>query len=528
MAVGFALNPMAIGAMATDAGMDVYAKHLSDVTRAVGEAKYGKGALKEPGQVDRLRKVITDYMNYYQAQPKDLSPFERFMRMIFSNRLHERIGAELSKQLGEARKEIRGAEGFFKFAQAAMELTARNVPEVSPRVVDDVIEHMLGIRMAERGDIDVIRQIALDAGVAPQQYTEGGALKGRLPGRSLAPLVFVQPGAVDELQFRQMTKETPWLVNVVTPDQTDRIVTHTQLDKDHLLPKVTEDNLDQMAAMLGVSSGTDAASSSGQRGLGVFNLKSGKQVMAEVQRKAEFINNILQDLPEGMGIHLVPSLGILAQRSYFKGMPAGMKSFNDQDDVMVFMRGYWDKANNRIILTPSTGEGDIAEEVLHAILDPNPFEGPDRFYTQLAEKLRSKIPEDAPESDIEDHELVVKVYRVLRFNHNARSQQSFNAFIDRADIGFPNDREADGYLLWRAEQAGFNPDIFDRIKAFGAQFNAAQAKYEHAGYTPEYPLEELLQYAEEYKPNYKKPVDPESFSLATDFREDLHGQRNRE
>jgi len=537
MAIGFAINPLAIGGYAYESGMDLYIDKTKNISEVISKVRADPGMLKDPKLAEGPKQMLKDYLDFYREEEQgNLSMMEKFMRVVFFNNLQRKIGERMGEQLApELSKELKEEVGFdrVRYTQQLLERTARNYKgEFDDKVLTILMEALMGFRVATPEMAKFIEQQALKGEEGGKQW-EDGSLKGFYQGKEelFSKIVYVQQGDLPREVFDAMLKTVPWLVEAKKFDNFD--VNGRVVDRQNTLPDVTDKKkyddafVHQLAQEMGVLQvqGQDIGIGKSKR-LGYILVDDMDTLRAKVARKAKRINSIARNLPEGRRIVVTPTIAILDTRENLSGYPLAesVQAFNNKDEILLTVGAHYNEATDTIYISQASSMSDISEDVIESIADVN-----DQFVQNFADAVIKSSPEaEQMLGEASKMEIFSKVVKRLVFNQEASGANDLSAFVDK--LGLDIDKLVDGgaaavsgYLEWRAEQQGASSKLLEALAERDAAFSSGQ-EYEHLGYNPKFSLGDLLTHADTYKGKRSQPVD-KNFSLQLNYTPKLHQER---
>jgi len=541
MAVGFAINPLAIGGWAYETGVNEYVQKTADFHTAVETIRnqYKDNPvdfIKDPEQLAGLRGHIQDYMRYHKGR-EGANVLEKLMRTLVRDRVHKLTGEQLVKQIAGDQKV---SDGQMIFDRWLLDQVAEKVDIDDTEALDAVAEQLMGIRILEESEAFEARSQVVDE--IPFQFGEEGELTGeRGPGKSLAPILYIKRNeAVTQEEFDGLMKRVPWLVDVGDYDAGRvRPFDGGEVSAENLLEDVTEENLRVMATMVGVQ--RLEAEGQGRRTGGLV-IRNQEQFRTAVQARVDRVNEIAKSLPEGWSVGLSPMIAFMDSRDSFSGQPIAdiAKPVNeeDPDTIMLTMGAHWRHQDKTLYFSAGHRHTDQAEDVIEMITAPDGQV--DGFVQDVAAQIRSALP-NAPEvSEASDRELFSKVVKVLRFGHSTIDERDLAYFVTKYALNLNTIDEGladriDGYLEWKANQLGIDPAIFDAIKTEGGMFKLGKT-YEEPVFSPEEgSYDEVSQFIDESSAEASEELpattvfEEGAFSnIITDYQDKIHGAKYRD
>ena len=464
MAVSFMLNPMAIGGAVVDSRFDAYMKNRHNVEAAVAKVQKDRvDLMANPDAAKDLRKVIGTFFDYHPKEDEKLNNWDKFVRIVAGNRIHASIGQDLAEVMSEEN---------FQFNWNVLESAAKVYTSKDTKAIDNVIANLMKIRVTPESQADMIRTAAVTELNYGPQYDDGKLAGKTTPHSPLAPLVYVtrpkDNPAITKEQYDAMIDAVPWLVDVDVMEGTRARVRGFDEEGFHtrrLLPEVSAENVDVLARIAGID---EAFIEYEGRHHGTLTFRSPQDLIDAVQAKVDVINQIAIHMPKDARTHLTPLISILDTPEGFSGQPVAdiVHPVNEEGQIMLSIAAMWNEQNQELYITPLAAGSDIAEDVLHAIIQ---YRGSqvDQFVKDTAKAIRAQAPGSEAMNQANDQELFTKVVKVLRFGHQSNDINDLAYFITKRGVKISDaqGKEIDAYLQDKAFQHGFGVGIFKAISA---------------------------------------------------------------
>ena len=577
MAVGFAINPLALGGAARDGVAGVYAKRRLDIQEAIKEAKAEGadvgGSLREDSPAfDKVKASLRGIIDYYSKEATaeregDLTMMDRFTRFMMWDAVErksaELIGSEITPTLTKAEKKELGFEKV-EFKQQVLEEIGRNMGEEA--LTDSFITHLTGVMMGvtfidangnltedNPSELARIKDLLISKENLPGQYDEKGRPRGnrKVGSQGIVNLFYLKEGAMDTEDGAYLAKKYPSLRRTSGADNFDPLVfgtvTSTNLLPDMTSEDVTDSKIYEWAQILGVNRSSSGDESIGGKRVGIVSFKNRKQMRVAVAKVAKHINDIAKNLPSGQEVVLSTAATIIDQptSAALKNYPGieNAAKVNDAGEVMVNVGGAWLQQDNKMVFTPSGLFSDRVEEVLHSIIQPTgQAEGTyDEYVTQVADAIRSYEADTGDKDALkiglagkDAGEIFTKFAKIVALGNTLNPEGDTAAFI--VNFGL-NTEEAikklniggierlSAYLEWKADQVGVNKKIFEEgtLGAKESQFKPGE-KFETDEWVKTVNSAEMEEAIKGYEGVKKEGVD-ETSSPILDYDQERHGTK---
>lgn len=544
MAVGFALNPMSIGAAAYDTGLDAIADAQSNVYEAIEQARKQvrlvddtrvttTDALQTPENVTPVVDLIYRYMEQFgtegrKQQDASMGLWGKFKRAITTDVVQRRIGQILGQNLGKKYDQRTADQLGYNRHIYDLEALVRNMEGLSRETALNLAEHMLELRVASTEDIENILLSAAGEGRLPMQYWPDGTLRGFSPdGISRAPYFLLEKGTIDPDEYDALVMSAPWLADVqaYTTDP-NAINIKQEFSNERRIPDVDDDNLAHLANIMGVDPIKFGRRRGKAQAIAIVDLK------AAVQERVDFINGLMERDP-GLKVAYTNMLIFLDTRENFRGQPvaAQAQAINDQNEILLTMGAHYQPQMNRIILTPHSRNSDAVEDVLESIfMDSNGQVDP--YVEAAVAEMRRKNP-NAPEIwDANAVELFSKAVKVLRLGYRPTNPNDLAQFVISHDVALPDD--VDAYLNEKMKEKRIKPDLLSFLSKHLESRTEAAYDQKAEGFEPTWFVEQIseedwMAEVNDYPGN--RPVGTRVVALPVklrrDFNEEIHGERYR-
>ena len=423
MAVGFALNPMAIGSYVAESGAKQYAERMSGLHNALNKAKSPEGDIRSFADIEDLRKELEKMIEYKQTENPGM--FQRFARAMVLDRVWDAQADLLRKEGGvEAMVENEEGKAVLRRIEWEMDAILSRKEKMTTDDVNKMIEQMLSVRIMDQSDVDRYGD-----------QVQGKAKKGDvlLQYGDMAPFFAVKKGTLAPEEMEYLTQRYPWIYETVGVNETP--TSHLVMAEAEDFPTVTEGNAIYLADLLGVPS---VRVENVGKGAGLV-VKTRKQLVQEVNRRVNFYKQLHANLPEGTSIHLSPFFVVQDSVSNFRlaGQSVDDSKADEQGQVSYAAQAMYSPTGKAVYIHRFTPESGVVEDAIESLLHEEDGTIPIEVI-DAGSQIKAALPDNARVQAMSPLELVSKALSV-QLGYKPTSKGDLKQIIVDNQISLPSE-----------------------------------------------------------------------------------------